>query len=360
VVEAFFLGFLIGATKFYISIKPAIKALADFFGFDDTSLADVLTIAKGAGELAFKAFLAGAVVFTLIAGAIAAVVAVAMGLVAVLAGALYITVKNVIVVLTGLWDLFKTLRPTLEQAWADFVEWGRETLRSAGETFDAVVAAVSEFAVAFPGRVSQAIAAAVEWFASLPGKALAVLSALGPMLLGLFTSAWATVMGFLSGVSLVDLGKQLIQGLASGITAGVGVVVNAVKNAVGGAIKAAKSALGIASPSKVFADIGVNTAEGFAGGVDTAAPAADAAVRDMLEPPVSAPVPALVTAASSAQAPTSTSSQASSSGGLNLAGAVFNFYGVEGAEDAESRFGELLTRIVEGDAAALGAAQGVT
>jgi hypothetical protein len=34
---------------------------------------------------------------------------------------------------------------------------------------------------------------------------------------------------------------------------------------------------------------------------------------------------------------------------------VFNFYGVQGAEDAVSRFGELLTSVLEGDAAQAGA-----
>lgn len=321
VIEAFAIGFLIGMTKLYIALKPTIKAVADFFGFDDTSLADVLTSAKNAGELAFKVFLVGVAVFTLIAGAIAAVVAVAVGLAAFLAGALYIAIKNVIGIVTALKDIFMLIAPAIERAWASFVGWA---------------------------------------------------SSIGSTLVGLFSDAWSSVLGYLSGVSLVDVGLSLIKGLALGVTSGVSVVVNAVKNAVGGAIKAAKSALGIASPSKVFADVGVSTTEGYASGVDAAAPAADEAVRAMVAPPLSeitipaldvamptasAPVPALVTPRQGPGAEDQTQSSAGKAS-LDLHGATFNFYGVEGAEDAEARFGELLTRAVEGDATALGAAQG--
>ena len=40
---------------------------------------------------------------------------------------------------------------------------------------------------------------------------------------------------------------------------------------------------------------------------------------------------------------------------LDLHGATFNFYGVKDAEDAERSFGEMLTRLLEGDASQLGA-----
>jgi hypothetical protein len=39
---------------------------------------------------------------------------------------------------------------------------------------------------------------------------------------------------------------------------------------------------------------------------------------------------------------------------VSLSGVTFNFYGVQGAEDAEAKFRETLTRVLEGDAIALG------
>lgn len=93
VVEAFVLGFLIGVTKLYIAVKPAIKAIEELFGFNDTSLADVLDVAQIAG-VALAATLAG---FLVIVGlmivtvglAVAPLIAVAAAVAALVAGVLY-------------------------------------------------------------------------------------------------------------------------------------------------------------------------------------------------------------------------------------------------------------------------------
>ncbi len=154
---------------------------------------------------------------------------------------------------------------------------------------------------------------------------------------GKFTEALA----FLSSISLVEIGTNLIAGLASGITSGAAAVVGAITGVVGGAIDAAKGLLGIASPSKVFADIGMNTGEGFTGGVEDTTSTAQGALETMVAPPD----------ASAVAGPVATSKSGTST---NLSGATFNFYGVEGAEDAEARFGALLTRLLEGDASQLG------
>src|SRR5690606_25933143 len=51
-VEAFFLGILIGALKIYIGLKPAINTLKDLFGFDDPATAETFDMVKKAGEVA--------------------------------------------------------------------------------------------------------------------------------------------------------------------------------------------------------------------------------------------------------------------------------------------------------------------
>ena len=53
-----------------------------------------------------------------------------------------------------------------------------------------------------------------------------------------------------------EVGQYLMQGLANGIRAGIDWVVDAAKGVAERAVNAAKSALGIASPSKVFRGIG--------------------------------------------------------------------------------------------------------
>ncbi|MBR3330398.1 MAG: hypothetical protein IKG25_04190 [Mogibacterium sp.] len=66
---------------------------------------------------------------------------------------------------------------------------------------------------------------------------------------------------------LVSAGRNLIVGLAEGIAGSVGAAIAAAKAAVAKVVAAAKSALGIASPSKVFMGIGENVTLGLAEGI---------------------------------------------------------------------------------------------
>lgn len=75
VVEAFALGFLIGLTKLYIAVKPAIKAVSEFLGFKDTSLSDTLDVAKVAGELIAPVFVGIVGIFGLLAVAVGLAIA---------------------------------------------------------------------------------------------------------------------------------------------------------------------------------------------------------------------------------------------------------------------------------------------
>ncbi len=77
------------------------------------------------------------------------------------------------------------------------------------------------------------------------------------------SSAIETITGF----SLWDAGANLIRSLGDGIKSSAQYVIDSVTSAVGGAISWAKSLLGIASPSKVFTEIGSYTSQGFAQGI---------------------------------------------------------------------------------------------
>jgi hypothetical protein len=158
--------------------------------------------------------------------------------------------------------------------------------------------------------------------------------------------AYTAVVGFAKGVydyfastPLDQIGIDLIMGLARGITSAGGFVLKAITGVVSSAIDGAKSLLGIASPSKVFAEIGMHTAEGMAVGVEDGTSSTQGALENLVAPPA-APAQA---SGGSGSAP-------------SLAGATFIFQGVQGAEDAVARFEELLTRFAEGDLAQLGGA----
>jgi hypothetical protein len=330
VVEAFYLGFLIGATKLYIAIKPAIQAIAELFGFEDSSLLDFLGFAKDAG--------------TVLAYVIAGVVAVVgVLLVAALVAAASFFAPLIVAVYVG--------------------------IKAFGFLWDAVLAVVDYLTNTSLSQIAlDLVNGFVSVFFGLPG-----------MLLGIVTSAWVSVIDYLTGIDLASVGTNIMLGMVKGIGAGVGAVVSAVKNAMSSAIAAAKSVLGIHSPSTVFEqDVAANTVAGYTGGIEDGTDDVQAATEAMLAPPA-ANDNALRQAQLSGDAGTvirmqpsaadsgggSTASHApgggdEGGGGRPTFGAGeyhFHFHGVQGAEDAKEQFEEMLTAAIEGDAAKIGAAK---
>ena len=81
---------------------------------------------------------------------------------------------------------------------------------------------------------------------------------------------------------MVSIGKNIIQGVINGIGSMVGSLYNSIVNALSGLVDKAKSALGINSPSKVFANtVGVAIPEGIAKGMNDGAKIATNAVGDL-------------------------------------------------------------------------------
>lgn len=270
IVEAFVLGFLIGLTKLYVALKPAIKAIGEFFGFDDTSLESVLSLVTKAGEYAAYIFVGFAAVFGVVAVAIAAVV-------------------------------------------AQFVV----------------------IQVAIYGLIAAVVYA-------------------GAQIVSGFLSAWQSVKDYLSNLSLAEIGTMLMRGLAAGVTAGATEVINAIISVASSAIGAAKKALGIASPSKVFADIGGFTAEGFAQGVDDGTANAQAAMTAMVEAPAPGEIaPAGYSALSGGYAGDSAGGvSAGPSRAVNVYGDIY-FGGSKATEAEKQNLAEELTKLLEADAASV-------
>lgn len=148
------------------------------------------------------------------------------------------------------------------------------------------------------------IGSVASFFAGLPGRILGWLGNLGGLLFGAGASV---IQGFINGIqswlgsiagnissipsivrnSLGDLGgilygagQAIIQGLLNGIRSMAGAAADAARSVVSSAINAAKSVLGIGSPSKVFAEIGVNVGEGFVVGLGRSQTMVAAAVGD--------------------------------------------------------------------------------
>ncbi|UXV49026.1 terminase (plasmid) [Staphylococcus aureus] len=81
--------------------------------------------------------------------------------------------------------------------------------------------------------------------------------------------------------NFTEVGQYLMQGLENGISAGIGWVVDAAYNVAKSALDKAKSALGIASPSREFKTIGMFVSQGLGIGIANQAFRAINAVKDL-------------------------------------------------------------------------------
>lgn len=112
------------------------------------------------------------------------------------------------------------------------------------DMIDKAVEAGSEFL----SSVQQGFENVVSFFAELPGRIIGAIGDAGSML-------W-------------DVGCNIMNGLAGGIQSMVGGLIDTVGGAINSVIDGAKSLLGIASPSKVFKQIGKFTMQGLDVGIE--------------------------------------------------------------------------------------------
>jgi hypothetical protein len=82
-----------------------------------------------------------------------------------------------------------------------------------------------------------------------------------------------------------EIGTQIVDGLLAGLRGGWTRVTSVVSSLASSIPATVRVALGIASPSRVMAELGAYTAEGFAVGVDGGAGGAQRAMRDLVSPP---------------------------------------------------------------------------
>jgi hypothetical protein len=92
-----------------------------------------------------------------------------------------------------------------------------------------------------------------------------------------FKDAWARI----SALDWASVGKAIPQGLVDGLKMGAKFLYDGVSNLAEETKKKFKTALGIASPSKVFKGYGVNTTEGYVEGVEQGTPAAARSLDSM-------------------------------------------------------------------------------
>lgn len=110
---------------------------------------------------------------------------------------------------------------------------------------------------------------------------------LGAIAIGALIAAGYQLYRLWKEIDWTSLGKSIIDGIVSGLKGGASWVIDTVKGLGGSLVKGFKETLGIASPSKAFAKLGVEIPRGVESGIGQGAAGANAAAADMVGVPAS-------------------------------------------------------------------------
>lgn len=169
-------------------------------------------------------------------------------------------------------SVFTAIRTALASLPSELLSLGSNAISSMASGLRGMIGAVT-------GAASSIVSGIVGAIQSLPSRALSIVRSAISGIVSAFTSG-----------NWVSIGANIINGIISGIGSAIGGLINAAKNAVSSALNTAKSALGIASPSKVMRDqVGRFIPLGIAEGItDNTAPlrAAMQDAADQLVQPV--------------------------------------------------------------------------
>lgn len=103
-----------------------------------------------------------------------------------------------------------------------------------------------------------------------------VLSNLWAAFRPILQSLWESIRNWWNGIDWAELGRNVIDGIINGLRSMAGALGGVLSDIVNGAVDAIKRMLGIASPSKVFAEIGGNIMAGLNQGMQANNTVADA------------------------------------------------------------------------------------
>lgn len=162
---------------------------------------------------------------------------------------------------------------------SQMVSWGNQMISKAVSAISNLVSRVFSSASQLPGKIWSAIQGAISKVVSW-GSSLA--SAAGSAVRNM-VSRVVSIAGQLPS-KFVSIGRNIIEGIKNGIGNAVSGLYTSIKRTLGGLVDKAKEALGINSPSKVFANIvGKAIPEGVAKGIDDNSNIADKAVLGMTD-----------------------------------------------------------------------------
>ena len=145
------------------------------------------------------------------------------------------------------------------------VAWAANMVSTAATEVPKIPEKIISFFAELPGKiyanVSGAYQTVVNWASGMKNKAIEVI----PAVIDSFVSFFAGIPG-----KLKALGTDIVDGLYNGVKDAMSTVVNKVGQLADSFVQGFKDALGIASPSKVFHEIGVFIDQGLANGIAAA------------------------------------------------------------------------------------------
>lgn len=275
-------GLMEGITGFINGIATILQNAGQYIG---PAIDGIKTAISGIGEAFGKAFTGDqqAAILGFLKTLASALVGLPFQLVSAAVQAVSLAFQGLITIAGAVANFFSSTLPgALSSAASWFGNLAGTVSGSLSSAFGAVKSWGSNVVSAISSAVSSAVNAVGSWFSQIPGRisgalssALSALKSWGSQMASNAKSAMSKVVSNIASTlrtaisQVTNIGRQIVQGLANGIRNGVSAVVNAISDTVSRAISAAKSALGIASPSKVFFSFGRFVSIGFANGVES-------------------------------------------------------------------------------------------
>lgn len=197
-------------------------------------------------------------------------------------------------ILSDLWTIAQAVFKGISWAWQNILQ---PAIGAIGQAFMAAWGVVSPILSTLWATVSGVIGAVA---AIIRGDWSAAFQAMGNVVRSIWEGIRAVFAGmgnFIKTVgaglfnTLLEVGGNIVNGLLQGITGGIGLIWEGIQNLGNAAINGIKSLLGIASPSKVFADLGLQTAAGMEQGLMQGMGAVNAAGQNLANSALPAVIP---------------------------------------------------------------------
>lgn len=203
-------------------------------------------------------------------------------------GLIVVSIGALVGAFIALWNTSAEFREFWYQTWENIKSAFETVWNTLGNFFTVTIPNTINSAVQFfvdlknkaTETVQQAVTNFANFFSQLPSKiATTVLNAINKIIdfkNRFITNAKEAASGFFNGIisglaslpgKMWDIGSNIVQGIKNGISNAWNSMVSWFKGLFGDLVQIAKDILGIASPSKVFKQIGEYTTEGFDDGM---------------------------------------------------------------------------------------------